>query len=112
MTKKPHAGDGERQRRTIASIAPRTGGLIGTVILGGLLVACGSGEHDVGAALAAPTRAQIKTVAEGHFIFERLDRSVVNQHSAAHDSDLHRVSIAADATTPLPWLIELPPMKK
>lgn len=84
-----------RQRLPIASIALRACGLIGVVILGGLLVACGSSVPDAGAAVAAPTRARTKPVAERHFIFERLDHSVVNQHSTAHESDLPGASIAA-----------------
>ncbi len=96
MTTKPHAGDGERQRRPIASIALRTGGLIGAVILGGLFVAsCGSGVTDVGAAVAAPTSAETETDAAARFFLERLDHTVVNQHSTAHDSDLPGASIAA-----------------
>lgn len=91
MTNKPNAAVGKRQRRPIAPIALRAGGLIGAVILGGLSVACGSGVPDVGAAVAAQT----KTVAERHFIFERFDHAVVNQHSTAHDSDLPGASIAA-----------------
>ena len=95
MTTKPNAADRKSQRRPIASNALRTGGLIGTVILSGLLLACeGSGVTDVGTALAAPTRAQTKTVAERHFIFERLDHSVANQHGT-DDSDLPGASIAA-----------------
>lgn len=77
MTTKPNAGDGERQRRPIASIALRTGGLIGAVILGGLFVAsCDSSVNDVDAAVATPTRAQTQTVAEKHFIFERFGKAV------------------------------------
>lgn len=97
MTKKPHAGDGERQRRPVASIALRTGGLIG-VILGGLFVAsCGSGVSDVGTAVAAPTSAETKTAAAtlSLLLLERLDHTVVNQQSTAHDSDLPGASIAA-----------------
>ncbi|UUZ72729.1 hypothetical protein LP415_03690 [Polaromonas sp. P1(28)-8] len=96
MKKKPHAGDGERQRRPIASIALRTGGLIGAVILGGLFVAsCGSGVTDVGTAVAAPTRAETETAAATPLLLGRLDHTVVNQHSTAHDSDLPGASIAA-----------------
>lgn len=91
MTSKTNAAVGELQRRPVASLTLRTGGLIGAVTLGGLLVACGSGTPDVGAAVAAQT----KTVAERHFIFERLDHSAVNQHSTANDSDLPGASIAA-----------------
>lgn len=96
MTKKPHAGDGERQRRLIASIALRTGGLIGAVILGGLFVAsCSSGVTDVGTTVAAPTSAETKIYAATLLLLERLDHTVVNQHSTAHDSDLPGASIAA-----------------
>ncbi|MDO8776847.1 MAG: hypothetical protein Q7K57_50680 [Burkholderiaceae bacterium] len=77
MTKKPNTGDSERQRRPIASIALGTGGLMGVVILGGLFVAsCGSSVNDVDTTVAAPTRAQTKTVAEKHFIFERFEKAV------------------------------------
>ncbi len=75
MTKKPNAGNSERQRRPIASIALRTGGLMGAVILGGLFVAsCGSSRNEVDTTVAAPTNAQTKTVAEEH----------LGQEGAAH----------------------------
>jgi len=96
MTKKTHAGDDERQRRPVASIALKTGGLIGAVMLGGLLVAsCGSGAADVGAAAAALTSAKTETDTATRLFLERLDHTVVNQHSTAHDSDLPGASIAA-----------------
>ncbi len=96
MTTKPNAGDGEQQRRPIAALALRTGGLIGAVILGGLFVAsCGSSLTDVGTAVAAPTRAGTGTEAATRLLLERLDHTVVNQHSTAHDSDLPGASIAA-----------------
>lgn len=89
MKTKPNAADRTSQRQPITSNALRNGGLIGAVILSGLLLACdGSGVTDVRAALAAPTRVQTKKVAEPHFIFEQFDHAVVNQHRAAHDSDL------------------------
>ena len=81
--------------RPIASIALRTAGLIGAVILTGLFVAsCESGATDVDTTVAAATRAQPKTIAVSHFAFERLDHAVVNQHSEAHDSDQPGASIA------------------
>ena len=90
-----HSTKNSNEGRPIASIALRTGGLIGAVILSGLFVACGSAVPDVGTAVATPTRAQTKTVAERHFLFERLDHAGVNQRSTAHDSDLPGASIAA-----------------
>ena len=85
-----------RQRPPIASIALRACGLIGAVILGGLFVAsCGSGVTDVGTAVAAPTSAETKIYAATLLLLERLDHTVVNQHSTAHDSDLPGASIAA-----------------
>jgi hypothetical protein len=96
MATKPNAAVRKSQRRPNAFNALRTGGLIGTVILSGLLLACdGSGVTDAGTALAAPTRAQTKTVAERHFIFERLDHREPNQRGTAHDSDLPGASNAA-----------------
>lgn len=54
-------GDG----RSIASIALKTAGLIGAVILCGVFVALSApGVTDVDAAVATPTRAQTKTAAE------------------------------------------------
>ncbi|ABE42672.1 hypothetical protein [Polaromonas sp. JS666] len=96
MKKKPHAGDSERQRRSIASIALITGSLIGAVILGGQYVASlASGVTVVGTAVAAPTRAETETAAATPLLLGRLDHTVVNQHSTAHDSDLPGASIAA-----------------
>ena len=59
-----------------------------------LLAGCQQSANKTSTATATPTRAQTKTVAERHFLFERLDHSVVNQHSTAHDSDLPGTSIA------------------
>ena len=72
-----------------------TGGLIGALILWGLfLVACDSSRTDVDTAVATPTRAQTKTAAERHFVFERFSHTGVNQRSTGHDSDLPGASIA------------------
>ena len=90
-----HSTKNSNEGRPIASMALRTGGLIGAVILSGLFVACSSAAPDVGTAVAAPTRAQTRTVAERQFLFERLDHTGVNQRSTAHDSDLPGASIAA-----------------
>ncbi len=91
-----HSTKKSNEGRPIASIALRTAGLIGAVILSGLFVAsCAPGVTDVDTAVAAPTRAQNKTVAERHLAFERFDHSGVNQRSTAHDSDLPGASIAA-----------------
>lgn len=91
-----HSTKSSNEGRPIASIALRTGGLIGAVILSGLFVAsCGSDVTGIGTDVAALTRAEIKTGAERHFPFERLDHTGVNQRSTAHDSDLPGASVAA-----------------
>ena len=95
-----HSTKNSNESQQVRYAAPRswiarTGSLIGVVMLAGLLAACGSGAPDVGAAAAAaPTHAQTRTVAERHFLFERLDHAGVNQRSTAHDSDLPGASIA------------------
>ena len=45
--------------------------------------------------VAAQTRAQAYSAAERQFMLERIDHSVVKQHSTNHDSDLPGASIAA-----------------
>ncbi|WP_151447197.1 hypothetical protein [Lacisediminimonas profundi] len=94
MTKEPDTGDSERQCRPVASIALRTGGAICAMILGGLSIAsCSSSVADASTANAAQASTEIKTAAATLFIPERLDHTVVNQHSTAHDSDLPGASI-------------------
>ena len=88
--------DAARPVASIASIACRTGGLIGAVMLSGLLLAaCGSDVTDLGATVTAPGRAEAKTEAAAPLQHERFDHAVVNQRSAGHDSDLPGASIAA-----------------
>ena len=82
--------------RPVASIACRTGGLIGAVMLSGLLVAaCGLNLTDLGAASTASSSAEVKTVAAAPLPHERIDHAGVNQLSTSHDSDLPGASIAA-----------------
>lgn len=97
----------ERQRRPVASTLLRTGGLIGAVMLAGLLAACSADLSDVGASLVAAPQAPSRTAAEKNSIFERLDHSEVNRHSAAHESDLPGASIAEYGQTPDP-VVALP----
>ena len=84
------------EARPVASIACRTGGLIGAVMLSGLLVAsCGSDLTDLGATLTASSSAEVKTAAAAPLPHGRLDHAGVNQRSTGHDSDLPGASIAA-----------------
>ena len=84
--------------RPIASIALKTAGSIGAVILSGLLVAsCAPRVTDLDAARVAPTRALTKTVAERHFVFERFGRPG-NQRNTAHSSNS---PWASDAPIPI-----------
>lgn len=84
--------------RPIACIALKTAGLIGAVIFSGLFVAsCAPRVTNLDTAVAAPTRAHTKTVAQKHFDFGRFDREG-NQRSTAHHSDLHG---ASDARMPI-----------
>ncbi len=81
---------------SMASIACRTGGLIGAVVLSGLLVAsCGSDATELGATVTALSRAEVKTEAVVPLQHKRLDHAVVNQSSTGHESDLPGASIAA-----------------
>ena len=88
--------DEARPIASIASIACRTGGLIGAVVLSGLLVAsCGSDVTELGATVTALSRAEVRTAAAAPLQHERLDHAMVNQRSTGHDSDLPGASIAA-----------------
>ena len=81
---------------SIASIACRTGGLIGVVVLSGLLLAaCNSDPTELGATVTALNRAEVKTEAAVPLRHQWLDHAVVNQSSTAHDSDVPGASIAA-----------------
>lgn len=69
---------------------------LGVVILGGVLLAsCGSSVNDVGATPAALTSGEAEKDAARLSLQERLDHTVVNQHSTAHDSDAPGASVAS-----------------
>ena len=94
--KNNHSNKNSDEARPIASIACRTGGLIGAVVLSGLLLAaCGSDLADLGASVTALSRAEVKTEAAAPLRHQWLDHAVVNQSSTTHDSDLPGASIAA-----------------
>ena len=82
--------------RPIASTACKTGGLIATVMLSGLLLgACSSDVIDIGATAAVRGFAEAKTEAVVASQHQGFDHSVVNQRSTVYDSDLSGASIAA-----------------
>ena len=94
--KNNHSNKNSDEARPIASIACRTGGLIGTVVLSGLLLAaCNSDVTELGAAVTALSRAEVKTEAAVPLRHQWLDHAVVNQSSTAHESDVPGASIAA-----------------
>ncbi len=91
-----HSTKNSNDARPLSSIACKTGGLIGAVMLSGLLVgACGSDLNGLGAGLTASSSAEVITAAAAPLQHERLDHTVVNQRSTGHDSDLPGASIAA-----------------
>jgi hypothetical protein len=91
-----HSTNNSDEARPIASIARRTAGLIGAVVLSGLLVAsCGSNVTELGATAIALSRAEVKTEAVVPSKHQRFEHVVVNQRSTGHDSDLPGASIAA-----------------
>ena len=94
-----HHSTQNSESRPIASMALGTASLIGAVILSGLFVAsCVPNVTSVDTAVAAPTRAQAKTVFQRHFASEQFDQTGVNQRSTAHASDLPGVP---DAPMPI-----------
>lgn len=69
---------------------------LGVVILGGVFLAsCGSSVNDVGMTAAASTSGAAEKDAASLSLQERLDHTVVNQHSTAHDSDAPGASVAS-----------------
>jgi len=69
---------------------------LGAVILGGVLLAsCGLSVNDVGMSAAPSTRGEAEKDAARLSLQERLDHTVVNQHSTAHDSDASGASVAS-----------------
>ena len=94
--KNNHSNKNSDEARPIASIACRTGGLIGAVVLSGLLLAaCGSDLTDLGATVTALGSHEVKTEAAAPSQHQRFDHAVVNHRSTGHDSDLPGASIAA-----------------
>ena len=94
--KNNHSTKNSDEAHHIASIAGRTGGLIGAVILSGLLLAaCGSDLADLGASMTAKRSHEATTEAAAPFQHQRFDHAVVNHRSTGHDSDLPGASIAA-----------------
>ncbi len=90
-----HLTKNSDEARSIASIACRTGGLIGAVVLSGLLVAsCRSDATDLGATETTLSGAEVKTEAVVPLQHQRFDHAVANQRSTGHDSDLPGASIA------------------
>lgn len=74
-------------------------GHLGTVVIGGLLVAsvasCGSGGSDAGIVAVAPISAEAEKTASRPTLLQQLDHAVVNRSSTAHESDLNGASVAA-----------------
>ena len=94
--KNNHSNKNSDEARPIASIACRTGGLIGTVVFSGLLLAaCGSDLTELGASVTALSSHEVKTEAAAPSQHQWFDHAVVNQRSTGHDSDLPGASIAA-----------------
>ena len=94
--KNNHSNKNSDEARPIASIACRTGGLIGTVVFSGLLLAaCGSDLTELGASVTALSSHEVKTEAAAPLRHQWLDHAVVNHRSTGHDSDLPGASIAA-----------------
>lgn len=90
-----HALHLELPRRPATPVVLGAAGLIAAVTLGGLFDTFDTGLPAVAAAVVAPTLAEARPVAASLPAPERLDHTVVNQHSTAHDSDLPGASIAA-----------------
>ena len=94
--KNNHSNKNSDEARPIASIACRTGGVIGTVVFSGLLLAaCGSDLTELGASVTALSSHEVKTEAAAPLRHQWLDHAVVNHRSTGHDSDLPGASIAA-----------------
>lgn len=69
---------------------------LGAVILGGVLLAsCDLRVNDVGMTAASLTSGEAEKDATTLSLKDRLDHTVVNQHSTAHDSDAPGVSVAS-----------------